>query len=357
MTLLRLVVLFAVILFALPLAASGTAYAAEPAPGKEVRVQCKSDETQSYACYLPKAYTAKRPWPILYCFSPNARGDVFVQRYRQVCEERGWIVVGSMNSRNGPWAPIDKAIKAMWADAEARFELHPTMRYVTGFSGGARVSFAVARMHAEHIAGIIAIGAGLPPDGNPVSKQLAAYLTCGETDPNKRELDPLSKTLEKAGNPVRYRNFKGGHVMPPVALLEEAVRWLDDLAPARRAAALKEALLEAEALVGRQEPLEAYVGLRSALAALADVKDGRKPAEALLKKLSRDPAVKPEVAAYKLLLAFDRWFEKNGAKAKRFAHVHKQAQKKLRAIGEKYPGTPSAKTASERLTTLTAPAK
>ena len=120
------------------------ALAADPVPGEMVEVVCKASPDQKYSCYVPKAYDAARKWPILYCFSPNANGDSFVQRYSKVCEERGWIVVGSMNSKNGPWAPIKAAIDAMWADTGERFNLSDTMRYASGFSGGSRVSFAVA---------------------------------------------------------------------------------------------------------------------------------------------------------------------------------------------------------------------
>ena len=66
-----------------------------------------------------------------------------------------------MNSRNGPWGPIKEAIDAMWADTEARFSLSKSMRYASGFSGGARVSFGLASQKPEFISGVIAIGAGL----------------------------------------------------------------------------------------------------------------------------------------------------------------------------------------------------
>ena len=44
------------------------------------------------------------------------------------------------------------------------------------------------------------------------------------------------KRLKEAGNPVRYENFPGGHVMPTVDLMEEAVRWMDDQAVERKLA-------------------------------------------------------------------------------------------------------------------------
>ena len=62
-----------------------------------------------------------------------------------------------MNSRNGPGEPVFNAIHAVWADAERRFNLSYDERYATGFSGGSRVSFGMARMFKGRFAGIIAI--------------------------------------------------------------------------------------------------------------------------------------------------------------------------------------------------------
>jgi len=143
------------------LMASTPALAADPKPGAIVTVTCKGNADQKYSCYVPKAYTPEKRWPILYCFAPDGNGQVFVQRYKDVCEDRGWIVVGSLNSRNGPWGPIKAAIDAVWADTEERFSLRKKMKYASGFSGGARVSFGLAEMKPDFIAGVIAIGAGL----------------------------------------------------------------------------------------------------------------------------------------------------------------------------------------------------
>ena len=38
------------------------------------RVACKSSVTQSYALYLPSAYSPDRTWPVLYAFDAGARG-------------------------------------------------------------------------------------------------------------------------------------------------------------------------------------------------------------------------------------------------------------------------------------------
>jgi hypothetical protein len=330
---------------------AGSALGAEPEPGKTVEIVCKANQSQKYFCYVPKAYDAEKKWPILYCFSPNARGDLFVQRFHKVCERRGWIVVGSMNSQNGPWQPIKEAIAAMWADTEARFNLSKTMRYASGFSGGSRVSFEVAKMHAEHVSGVIGIGAGLPDPNEMPRTDLAVFIACGEGDPNKRELDPLHDKLRKAGNPVIYKNFPGGHVMPEIPLLEEAVEWLDDQAVERKVERFKNGLEKAKELE-ETEPVKAWVLLGEILAKYPVGKKLTKEAESLRKKLERVPEVKTEATAKKRYDSAIAWVEKNRARIAKSKSVRAQAVKKLRDVSTRYPGTYAAGLAEEELAKL-----
>ncbi|MHC5010482.1 MAG: hypothetical protein ACYTG6_05950 [Planctomycetota bacterium] len=327
------------------------AWAEEPAPGRTVEVVCKADPEQSYSCYLPQAYDADETWPILYCFSPNARGDAFVQRYREVCEELGWIVVGSMNSRNGPWAPIETAIRALWKDTEERFSLSPRMRYASGFSGGARVSFAVAGMHEAYIAGVIAIGAGLP-DRRAPREGLAVFLTCGTADPNKAELDPLFERLKEAGNPVAYENFDGGHVMPSIDLMAKAVRWMDEQAVERRQARFREGVAEATRLAEAGAVLEAWQALVTTLDTYPLVREGRREAESLRRQLERDPAVRRELKAQQELDTAVAWLERNRERVEAYDNPRDQAVRKFQRVIDRYPDTRAAAEAAVHVSRL-----
>ena len=164
-------------------------------PGKTEVVICAADPAQNYACYVPKAYHKAKKWPILYCYSPNATGGVFVDLYRDACEEVGWIVVGSNNSQNGPSEPIQAAMKAMWADTHAKFNLDDKRVFASGFSGGARVSFWMSSLYPDNFAGVIAIGAGTA-DGKVAPKGMAIWLMCGESDPNLKEREALDAKLK-----------------------------------------------------------------------------------------------------------------------------------------------------------------
>ena len=118
------------------------------------------DPSQTYALYLPSNYTPARRWPILYCFDPLARGAVPVKLYGEVAERFGWVVVGSNNSRNGPFKVALDAAGAMIEDAQTRLALDGRRVYAAGFSGGARQSILIDQLCRNCLAGVIAAGAG-----------------------------------------------------------------------------------------------------------------------------------------------------------------------------------------------------
>jgi len=175
---------------------------------------------------------------------------------------------------------------------------------------------------------------------------------CGETDPNKRELDPLSKKFEEEGRPVHYENFPGGHVMPPTELMVRAVEWMDDQAVERKAERFAAAIEAAKKHTGDGEPVKAWITLVEIIKAQPDQKAGMKEAERLRKKLERDPAVKPEAAALKKLTAAEKFVTKNADRITKSKSVRAQAVKKLEAVGEKYPDTWAAGKAAAALKAL-----
>jgi hypothetical protein len=218
-----------------PAGSAGEGPARGEAPGFETgklipSVVTAHDPGQSYALYLPKKYDPRRKWPILYGFSPYGRGtgNVPVKLFQQAAEKYGWIVVGSNNSRNGPWPPIAKAVNAMMKDTAARFSIDPARRYATGFSGGARVAFHLACHTKPQFAGVIPIGAGMMGNQKRPGGDLAVYAVCGQRDVNHAELLILRRRL--AGwklRHVRLSNFDGGHTWPPAESCAPAVRYME----------------------------------------------------------------------------------------------------------------------------------
>ena len=191
------------------------------------RVEALNDASQSYALYLPSTYTPNRKWPVLYAFDPGARGRVPVERFKDAAEKYGWIVLGSNNSRNGPWDVVANAWNAMQIDTHQRFAIDDERIYATGFSGGARAAIRIAVV-CKCLAGVMASGAGFPTDLTPSSPMHFVFFgAAGVDDFNYPELRSLEEPLTKAGISHRIQTFEGRHEWPPVSVATAAVAWME----------------------------------------------------------------------------------------------------------------------------------
>ena len=93
----------------------------------------------------------------------------------------------------------------------------------TGFSGGARVSLALA-LGNEAIAGVIASGAGYL-DSRPRQKvNFAIFGTAGVEDFNYLEMREMDRALS---SPHFLAVFPGGHTLPPDDVALDAIEWLE----------------------------------------------------------------------------------------------------------------------------------
>ena len=191
------------------------------------RVEALNNSSQTYALYLPSNYTADRKWPVLYAFDSGARGRVPVERFKEAAEKYGWIVLGSNNSRNGPWELAVNAWNAMQTDTHQRFAIDDERLYATGFSGGARAAVRVA-IGCKCVAGVIANGAGFPVDLAPSPQMHFGFFgAAGIDDFNYPELKSLEEPLTKAAISHRIQTFDGRHEWPPVSMATAAVQWME----------------------------------------------------------------------------------------------------------------------------------
>jgi predicted esterase len=208
---------------------AGAASAQELARGVVIeKVECLNDARQTYALYLPTSYTREKKFPVLYAFDPSARGRVPVERFRAAAEKYGWIVVGSNNSRNGPLKPSLAAASAVVEDTRRRLSIDEARVYAAGFSGGARLAVTLASTCGGCIAGVIACGAGFPPDIKASSSTaFALFVTMGVEDFNFPEIVRLESELGKLSSPHRIELFDGRHEWASAELSAVAVGWME----------------------------------------------------------------------------------------------------------------------------------
>jgi predicted esterase len=208
-------------------AAAQTQKAAElPPPGQIGTVICASDPRESYALYLPAAYTPAKRWPIIYLFDPGGRGRRPVDLYNEIGARYGFILAGSNNSRNFS-SDQSKAVKTIWEDTHARLSLDEHRSYASGFSGGARVAGAMALSSQGQVAGVIAHGAGYPSSKAGSKDDLPYFFAVGNEDFNWPEVINIRREREALGLPYRVRVYPGKHQWAPGAVMEEAVQYMN----------------------------------------------------------------------------------------------------------------------------------
>lgn len=184
-------------------------------------VTCAADPPQSYALYLPSAYSQEKLWPIILAFDPGGRGNVPVERYQRAAERYGFIVAGSNNSRNGS-QDLARIVSALSTDVGARFRIDPKRIYTAGMSGGSRVAFIVALGVAD-IAGVFASSAGYPDSKARKTLPFPVFATAGTEDFNHLEMRLLDRELT---TPHFLAVFDGGHTWLSSDLALEAVEWM-----------------------------------------------------------------------------------------------------------------------------------
>jgi len=292
---------------------------AAPTPaGFTERVACIASPDQSYASYTPSSFDPSRPWPILLCFDPAGKGDRPVRLFQSAAEKHGYIVVGSYNSRNGPWQDNRLATDALLRDVISRWPIDRRRVYAVGFSGGARWASNLGLVGMARA--VVACGAGFPAGETPEAVPFDFYGTAGNEDMNREEMVRLECDLSKLPIAHTLQIFAGGHEWMPERLTNEALDWLDsqfrhvgirDRYTALIGEEFKARLAAARTLPRREAFLE-YSTLASDFRSLLDVDAVRKELKAIRKSATigepEQLAVKHRAAAFNeyLRLARDR---------------------------------------------------
>jgi len=215
------------------LLARGPSAGAEPEIPRGVVVEsvtCTADPSQSYALYLPAAFRPDRRWPTILVLDPRGRGAVAAELFRPAAERFGFVLLSSNGTESdGPEGSDANrlALKAL-AEELPRHAVDPARLYLAGFSGTARIAWAVAAGSQGRIAGVIGAGGALPgPFAEWKQMSFPFFGTAGVADFNHDEMRTLDGLLDGMALPHRIEFFDGWHSWPPPTLLEEALGWLE----------------------------------------------------------------------------------------------------------------------------------
>ena len=202
-------------------------------------VACLESPSTSYDVYLPPAYSTNWPaLPILYTLNPSGGG--MVSDFQAVCAGLNIITIGLTGSANGvPWNTLLREMYAVTRDVRQRVLFDPTAEFVSGFSGGGETAYFFSRFLAQHVAGVLAMGAWLGrennnPDGSVpyysldrVQTNLLVARTTGTSDTGALFYNPYdSNYLASCGAVIRDWFFSGGHATAPDSLKSAGLSWL-----------------------------------------------------------------------------------------------------------------------------------
>jgi len=200
-----------------------------PASGKiHERVPCSANSEITYALYLPSNVKsgASQIWPVIIAFDPHASGLFPVQKYQELAEKYGYILLGSNNSKNGQTAgETENIAMTLLTEVLNNYPTDTSRIYLAGFSGGSRVASLVALTHKE-VKGVIGCGAGFP-GLNRIPPVKFDYFGCaGMADFNLNEMLHLDESLKSMNFRHFIITFDGIHAWPPKEIMDEGILWL-----------------------------------------------------------------------------------------------------------------------------------
>jgi hypothetical protein len=190
----------------------GKVSAAVPqAPGFHGKVKCIDDPSQTFELFIPKSYEKfpDRRFPILLLSSPTAKPGS--KRFLNWAEEHDFIIIGLLNSRNGPFEPNKRNQDAVDNTIEkSGLRIHPHLRHALGGSGGAVSGFYWAHRKPYQFAGV---HMAIQSAGDRLPPHIVLTFFARTEDPNipisKIDLDVQLHISN--GNLVQYVKEPGGH--------------------------------------------------------------------------------------------------------------------------------------------------
>lgn len=205
----------------------------EIAPGIET---LEIEGSRTALVSVPSGYRPDRPAPLLVLLH-GAGGDAqqAIGWLEATADKAGAILVAPQ-SEGRTWdvilggygrdvARIDRAL----ADVFRRFAVDPACLGIGGFSDGASYALSLGLINGDVFRRVIAFSPGFaaPTQTRDQPRFFVSHGTEDEILPVAVCSRRLVPRLRNSGYEVVYREFEGGHVMPP-AIRQEALDWLID---------------------------------------------------------------------------------------------------------------------------------
>lgn len=188
----------------------------------------------SYHVYYPKVFSPEAPRPMVILFSASGRGKAILERFKDACEEVGWIGVGCDTFRNRVEASeLDPLFEELLPLIEKSVPHDPERLYMGGMSGGASRALQYTAKFDRPWKGVISCGGWLGKAFDlEYRKGMAVAWVNGDNDKGANAwVGKDSEILKKRRCKTKLFQFPGGHDIGPPEMLAEAMRWAEAKAP------------------------------------------------------------------------------------------------------------------------------
>jgi len=184
--------------------------------------------------YVPVGYRAERRAPlVLLLHGAGGHARQGLELLRNLADATGIILLAPasrertwdllVGRRYGPDATmIDRALEQTFT----RYAIDPARLAIGGFSDGASYALSLGITNGDLFTHVLAFSPGfMAPGGRRGSPRV--FVSHGARDtvlPIERCSRRIVPQLERSDYEVRYREFEGGHTIPPEIALE-AIHW------------------------------------------------------------------------------------------------------------------------------------
>lgn len=210
--------------------------AARPRPGPRTAAGGTSplglDLSRDAYLRLPPDASGRELPLIVLLHGAGGTGDRFVKRIGDAIGDSGAAVLvptsrgGTWDGIRGGFGPDVAFLDLALAEVFRRVAVDPARISVGGFSDGATYALSLGLINGDLFSRVVAFSPGFIISGAPTGKP-EFFVSHGTSDPVlpidqcSRRIVPL---LKQRGYAVTFREFAGGHEMPP-GVAQEGLRW------------------------------------------------------------------------------------------------------------------------------------
>lgn len=297
----------------------------------------------NYFLYIPKTLRKGRLAPLLHINDAGGGNARSPKSYIEGAEINGWIVVASVESKNGSTTEQNhEHAKNIVKHVLESLPVDPKRIYFSGMSGGGAMSF----YNAANLPGAGAIPQiGYIPDG-ATSKGGHFFVCNGTTDYNRYASATAVKSL---GKDAIHRFHVGGHSAAPEWLRTEGMVWLNGryLAKNKRSSELADECLDYEAAViswiGKLAATERHRAYFWCVFLRDEYKISGKNAavlEPITAKLAGNPECLRYVEGIKDISEFSEKYYTSSGSGSAFNNTNSKIEAASEKLAQKYAGVP-----------------